>query len=39
MIPCVDSDAMPIDAMQLIFGLTFLGVWAIAGVIVVVRDR
>jgi hypothetical protein len=29
---------MPIDAVQLIFGLTFLGVMAMAGV-VVVRDR
>jgi hypothetical protein len=29
---------MPIDATQLIFGLTFLGVLAMAGVIVV-RDR
>jgi hypothetical protein len=29
---------MPFDAVQLIFGLTFLGVWAIAGVIVV-RER
>jgi hypothetical protein len=29
---------MPLDAMQLIFGLTFLGVWAMAGVIVV-RQR
>jgi hypothetical protein len=29
---------MPIDAMQLLFGLTFLGVWTMAGVILV-RDR
>ena len=29
---------MPIDAVQLIFDLTFLGVLAMAGV-VVVRDR
>jgi hypothetical protein len=29
---------MPLDAVQLIFGLTFFGVLAMAGVIVV-RDR
>jgi hypothetical protein len=29
---------MPIDVIQLIFGVTFLGVLAMAGVIVV-RDR
>lgn len=29
---------LPIDLMQVLLGLTFLGVWTIAGVIVV-RDR